>query len=133
KRSRARVRESRPALRQRSLRRRDLFLLVVPCSEHFCFAFGCKTGAQFRLSILWERLEPGECIASSFGERPECQPFAQRAIDLCVSESAPFSSPNRHVRPCLDFLVREKILCYPCKRRVRFQCSFDFIEHCTDA
>ena len=49
----------------------DSFLsfLLLPRCERFRLAFGCKTGVQFRLSILRQRLEPGERVARRFSER----------------------------------------------------------------
>src|SRR6266568_4410105 len=118
------------AARTRRTATRLQFLL--PRGKHFCFALGRKTGTELGLAVLRERLEPGERIARSFTKRPECQAFAECAVDLRASESALFSSPHRHVRPRLHFLPREKILRYPCESRVRFQCGFDSIEHSAD-
>src|SRR5207253_8049140 len=99
-RSRARAPGFRLLLRRRSLRK-PLSRAFVPGGENFSFAFGYDSSAQFRLSIRRLGLEPGERVARSFCKRPECQPFAQRAIDFCASQSALFPSPDGHIGPRL--------------------------------
>src|SRR6266571_7360401 len=118
------------AARTRRTATRLQFLL--PRGKHFCFALGRKTGTELGLALLRQRLEPGERIARSFTKRPECQAFAECAVDLRASESALFSGPDRHVRPRLHFVLREEIFSYPCERRTRLQSSFDPIKHSAD-
>src|SRR6266446_721487 len=95
-----------------------LCFFLLPRRENLHFAFWCNPRAQLPLPLLRQRLEPGECVARSFCERPEGQAFAQPAVDFRASEPALFPSPDRHVGPRLDFLPREKIFRYPCECRV---------------
>src|SRR5207249_9100464 len=107
--------------------------LLLPYGENLCFVLRRKTGTQLRLAISRLGFEPGERVARSFCERPECQPFAQRALDLCASQSALSASPHGHIGPRLHFLPRKKIFCHPCECRFRFHCGFGFIKHAAHA
>src|SRR6266568_8536994 len=110
----------------------DSFLLF-PRGENLRFALSRNTGAQLRLSILRERFKPDERVTRRVGQRTKRQTFAQPATDARSGEAALFSSPHRHIRPRLDFLLRKKFLAHPDEVRIRFPYVFNSIEHCADA
>src|SRR5882757_8872758 len=85
-----------------------------------------------RLTLLRERLEPGERIACSNVERSKRQALAQRATNVRSRNRIIFPSPDRHVRPGLHFLLSQKVLAYPGKLRLRLQCGLNSVQHLTD-
>src|SRR5439155_12172048 len=95
--------------------------LFLPRGKRFRFALWRETSFRMRLALLRERLEPGERIACGDVERSKRQSLAQRATNVRSRNRIIFPSPDRHVRPGLQFLLTQKFLAYPSKLRVRLQ------------
>src|SRR5438552_17150399 len=61
----------------------------MPGVEHFFLAFGCKASTQFRLTLRFMRLEPGQGISRGDSEGTEGQTFRR----LILLRARPSSSP----------------------------------------
>ena len=102
-------------------------------AKNFCFALWRETGFWMRLSILRERLEPGERVARRDIQWPERQAFVQRATDIRARNRISFSVHTGMSDHGCTFCSVKNSSSHPRELRVRLQRIFDSVEHAANA